>query len=450
MYLPRLYLFALLCIPFYIGPELAANVQLNVERLTLALMAAAVLTGVYGKVIRPAISQLWRTSPVFLLSFIGFFLWRALAAFMSPYTVSQYLVINEVASNAFVFILFFWLYFQNGTIQPVLRILTFSVFWMAAVVAIELATQSNPFTPFASASAGDAILNASIERGGMLRSKGAFEHPLTLGQYVVFLLPIVLFMDRAQLPLRRAFLVAVLLIGIGIATGSRATLLILTAQILIYLLFWGLRVGISGRQVNLGVFLWILVPVAAVFVAALAERITGNELFSSYTRVAQIVNGLIAAGNAPWFGFGQGPGGTQAIADAVTYASGSLILWEANLNTIDNWFLSILLGSGLPAVILFLMFNLVVLLSGMRCILHGPTRRAIRQRGELGQFIGVFIAFGGSLGFMGILSIFTLHPLHFILLAWLLALCARYRRVAPEARHQTQPQRRRLATGATK
>lgn len=431
MYLPRLYLFALLCIPFYIGPELATNVQLNVERLTLVLLASAVLAGAYGKVIRPAISQLWRTSPVFLLSFIGFFLWRALAAFVSPYTVSQYLVLNEVISNAFVFIMFFGLYFQKGTIQPILRILTFSVFWMAFIVLIELATQSNPFTPFASASAGDAILNASIERGGLLRAKGAFEHPLTLGQYVVFLLPIVLFMDRAQLPVRRAFLVAGLLIGIGIATGSRATMLILMVQILTYLLFWGLRVGVAGRQVNLGVFLWVLVPVAAFFVATLAERITGNELFSSYTRVAQIVNGLIAAGNAPWFGFGQGPGGTQAIADTVTYASGSLMLWEANLNTIDNWFLSILLGSGLPAVILFSIFNLTVLLPGAWCILHGPTRREIRDKGELGQFIGVFIAFGGSLGFMAILSIFTLHPLHFILLAWLGALCARYRRTSP-------------------
>ena len=305
-HLPFIYLFALLCVPFYIGPELATNVQLNLERVTLALLAAGVLIGVFGPVIRPALRFLWQNSPVFLLCFAGFFLWRITASILSPYAVSKYLVINELISNAFVFLLFFQLYFRRGAVQTVLRVLALSVLWMALVVAVEVATGTNPFTPLAPASAGQAILDANIERAGLLRAKGAFEHPLTLGQYVIFLLPVILFMDRTLISRRRALTLGALLFAFGVATGSRATLVIMSVEVLLYLLFWGLRIGKEGRQVNLGGMLWVFVPVVAVLVASFAEQITGNSLFSSYTRVAQIVNGLIAVGDAPWVGFGQG------------------------------------------------------------------------------------------------------------------------------------------------
>jgi len=434
MRLALLYLFALLCIPFYIGPELAPNAQLNAERLLLALLVALAALGILRGVVGPALSSLASERQLFLALMILFFFWRALAALLSGSTVAIYVYINELISNAFVFVLFYGILLRGNMERHLMRVFSVSIAWILGVVLWELGTGANPFTALASDSTNFAISQATIERAGLLRTKGTFEHPLTLGYFAALLLPIFLFVDRKFVGRRAALFFAAALVFCGAMTGSRSTILLLSAEVSLYLVFRGFRVTSFGRQVNLGLFALPLLPVITIAAVSFAEARAGRDLFDDYVRGAQIHNGFIAIQNAPWFGYGDGRGATNSIANAMRYGDGAMRLWEANLSTIDNWYLSVMLASGFPGAALFIALQLAVLLPSILTILNRDARAVLTRENMLGLYGGLTVALMASNAFMAILSIFTLHPLHYIIQAWLVFLSVRVSRALRQDR----------------
>ncbi|MDP3862153.1 MAG: hypothetical protein Q8Q63_11285 [Phaeovulum sp.] len=419
MSLVRFYLFALLCIPFYIGPEIAANVQINVERALLALLLLLVGLGILRGVVGPALESLAAQRPLILTLLVLFFFWRALAAVFSGVAVAKYIFVNELISNAFVFILFYGSFLRQDMETDALRIFRMSAFWMLAVVAFEIATGTNPFTALAPDSADVATANAAIQRLGVLRTKGTFEHPLTLGNFVTLLLPIFLFLDARFMRRRAALMVAAALIICGAMTGSRTTGVLMASELAFYFIFRGLWFVRSGRSINFGYLLWPLFPLAMTAAVAFVEVWTGHGLFEDYVRAAQIHNGILAIESAPWLGFGQGSGAIHSLAEAMRYGEGSMRLWDANLATIDNWYLSVLLASGYPGATLFVSLQMAVLLPPIALLLSRRAREHLARKKTLGLFAGLTLSVAAGNAFMVILSIFTLHPLHYIIQAWL-------------------------------
>lgn len=422
------YFVALLCIPFYIGPSIVANVQINAERLLIALLVLGCFFGLFRGLVLPPLRVLIARHPLTMMFFLAYFFWRALTAIASPYAVSNYLFINEILSTAFIPLIFFGIFFIRNDTRVLCRILSVSTIFIFFVVCTELMLGANLFTALAPADAGRAISDASIERAGELRAKGTFEHPLTLGNFVLLALPLVLFAGHSFSRKRSGRLVlALMLIVLGVATGSRSTMFGVAIIVLAYLVLSGLRLRTGWRKANYGYLILPFVPVILAGAVAFAEQRSGSDFFSSYIRDAQIRNGLIALAQSPWLGFGAGPGPIGAIVDGMTYGPGALYMWEANLTTVDNWYLSVLLGSGIPAFMALVGFNLSILLAALLVLVNSRIRGRLARGGDLGMFVGLTIACLMETGMMVVLSIFTLHPLYFIFAFWMLALIVRYR-----------------------
>lgn len=420
------YLFALISIPFYIGPEIASNAQINAERAILATLAIAIIMRALPRLIGPPLRALFQGSPLILVMFLGYFTWRLIAAILSPYSVSKYLFINEVLSQAMIFLIFFGLFRRNDFLPRFARIIQISLTFVAITVVVELILGFNVFTALAPEGAGSAILNASIERAGLLRVKGTFEHPLTLGNLVVLLLPLALFCSRNSI-LRYRFLVGLALIAISVTTGSRSIQAIVAAQVLLFLLV-GFNFKVAGRKLYPFATFAPLAPALFLMVLQVVESKTGLGILESYVREAQIRNGLISIQDSPWIGFGAGPGPVTAIFAAMSSGEGAMQLWEANAATVDNWYLSVLLASGWPALFFFIGFGLSVLLPPVFLLSRRRARASMRQAGELGLVLALVIGFASNMALMSVLSIFTLHPLWFIWAAWLSSLSIKYGR----------------------
>ncbi|QYJ06361.1 O-antigen ligase family protein [Qipengyuania flava] len=429
VYIALAYLVALLLVPFYIGIEPVENAQINLERGLLILLAASVAKRDVLPTFSAGVRDLFAYRNGLALFLTGYFLVRAIAAALSPFAVSIPIVINDIASNFFVFLAFFVIFSQVRVEKEIARILEVSVLIIAGVVALELVLGFNVFTSLAPEGAGKAINEASIQRSGLLRVKGPFEHPLTLAHMVVMILPLFLF---SKLPFSNPLrvLCVVLLVGMGFATGSRSGLVLVAFQLGLWAVLRPMRINLGSGYITTRGVAFAVAPLVLAAVLVLAEQRSGSGLFESHVREAQIRNGLIAIREKPFFGFGPGPGAIAAITEGMRGGIGAMKLWRANLGTVDNWYLSVLLSSGFMGFAAFILLIGSILYQGVELFSNAARRYWLEQQGWDGLALGLLIGCTFGAIFMAILSIFTLHPLFFILAAWLTAITVLARRHA--------------------
>jgi hypothetical protein len=414
-----LYIAAVLMVPFYIGPELAENAQINAERLLLMLLGVSIFLGNNARVVGAGIRVLVRERGLLTLIIGVFFTLRLVSAFASPYAVSVLIVLNELASNLLVFVVFFSVFLQFDIRRELETVFVVAVGFIFAVTLFELAAGYNPFTQFAPLDAGGAINAAEMSRDGFLRVKGTFEHALTLGHAIVMLLPFFLFASRLGTGLRYTMIARLLLMAVF--TGSRTTILISFAEVGAALIINAGRLQFGEKAVSTRAVA-IAFAVLAVFTAVfLAQTTTGKGLFESYIREAQINNGLIAIQHKLWLGYGPGPGALDALVTGMK-GVGALRMWQANLTTVDNWYLTVLLTSGLPSLIFFMAMIVLLIAQGMRLLVTDSNLRNRLVRYEhQGIALAVFVSTLSAAIYMVTLSIFTVHALFYMFAAWLTA-----------------------------
>lgn len=429
VYIALAYLVALLTIPFYIGIEPVQNAQINAERILLVLLAAAIVKRDVLPTFVGAVRDLAAERKLIFWSVTGYFALRMVAAILSPYAVSIPIALYEIASNLIVFFAFFAIFSRLNVDQEVSKILRFGIILIAGVVALELVLGFNIFTALAPEGAGAAINNASIARSGLLRVKGTFEHPLTLAHMIVMILPLFLF---AKLPIssKARLLSIALLVGMGFATGSRSGLVLMAVQLGLWAVLRPMRINLGAGHITTRGVAFAVAPLVLAAVLVLAEQRSGAGLFESHVREAQIRNGLIAIREKPFFGFGPGPGAIAAITEGMRGGIGAMKLWRANLGTVDNWYLSVLLSSGFMGFAAFVLLIGSILYQGVELFSNAARRYWLQQQGWDGLALGLLIGCTFGAIFMAILSIFTLHPLFFILAAWLTAISVLARRHA--------------------
>lgn len=429
VYIALAYLAALLMIPFYIGIEPVQNAQINVERVLLVLLAVAIVKRDVFPTFSAAVRNLSTERKLVFWSLTGYFALRMVAALLSPFVVSIPIVINEIASNLLVFFAFFAIFSRLDVSREVVTIVRIAIMLIAGVVVLELVLGFNIFTPLAPSDAGAAINNASIARSGLLRVKGTFEHPLTLAHMIVMILPLFLF---AKLPITvRARMVSiVLLIGMVFATGSRSGMVLVVIQLGLWAVLRPLRVSLGGGYISTRVLAVAAAPLVIAAVVVFAEQRAGADLFYSEVREAQLRNGLIAIREKPFFGYGPGPGAIAAVMDGMRSGVGAMKLWKVSFNTVDSWFISVLLSSGYTTLTVFLLLLGSIFYQGFELFANPARRYWLEAQGWDGLALGLLIGCIFGALFMTILSIFTLHPLLFILSAWLTALTFLARRHA--------------------
>lgn len=413
------YTFALLVVPFYIGPELAKNAQINLERLLLIALCLMFFFNLGKKKFYIDFMLLYKNHSLFIIFFVGYFFWRGISAINSPNNVSIFLYIYELISNFIVFLVFYCFLFNKGMYSNFFSVVFLSTFFVFSFALLELVLGKNIFASLAPSDAGAAITSEAIVRGVVYRVKSVFEHPLTLGHFCVMVLPLVLFYKFAyndSAKYQRFTLVSSIL-SMAVMTGSRMTMLCCTMIIVIYFLLEGPKIKFleNSKAKSIIFYIWPIIFSLPILAIGVVSFLSGRSSLDSYVRQAQVANGLQVIKMEPIFGFGQGPGGMLAIERFGT----AMKLWAENAATIDNWFLSVLLASGYPGLFLFLMFNIFVFLDIYRNF-KNRKKLSREQSSDYNIWLGLSISYMFGFLFMIILSIFTLHPFFYIVLAGVL------------------------------
>ncbi len=217
-------------------------------------------------------------------------------------------------------------------------------------------------------------LKANMYRGGLLRAKSTFAHPIVFGQFIAACLPLVFLVT----PERRGKLwrwgLSFIAFGLAIlASNTRSPLAGAAVALAVY---WGLGVVSSGRS-RRGVF----VAVAGAAIALIAFLVFGEDLLgllggrtaeeasSSQVRSMMFERALFALDSSPLLGYGEG---------RAVYVAG--VFSQSGTLTIDSLYLSYLIDNGYLGLGMFVLFFTYIFLVGIwasRRIQDGARKRRL-------------------------------------------------------------------------
>lgn len=417
-YRTMLFLFPL-C-PVYLGLRFSGTGLLNIQRMmlvTLLLLLAAdiCLSRVRGRWIQHVLrvnAPIWFTLLLFLT-------WRLLSALTSVQVeVSLKTAVSDVLTALTIY--FATLYYMTAPykIARVLRTLLISATIVAIFGLLERLLEANPIAALIPAGmTGDGFLDEALRAKvrGDYRTQSTFYNPLSLAHYLVLLLPLLLIplqWGTARRPWLAGTALALLVLCLW-ATGSRAGILLLGVAVLFGVAAGARRLlrhtDLSHRMQGV-VLLVALVMAAGAVTVQTARTIAGasdEEAVSSQARLEQAVRGYGSIVAHPLLGIGP--------RMAANVAGVSL---DANRVSVDNYYLSLSIESGLPATALFLVLGTLCIRATLQ------QARSLRERTDLASEA---TALAGSIGlFMTFLLIVSLYeetlPLFVVLVA---VICAR-------------------------
>jgi O-antigen ligase len=220
---------------------------------------------------------------------------------------------------------------------------------------------------------GEAIINIMrpIYRNGQYRVNGISITSLEFAELFVYLAPFLLYfiIDSKNVLLKfiTASLMVLAFIGI-LKTGSRLGNVGLLFGTMTYIMIWSLRQWLRDGMNIIGpaiVTLYISGIAGFVAVLAVSTRIRGiifgdsSTASSSNARLSQLTDGLPIIASNPVFGYGIGMG-----ADKLNYRN------PAGALTIDSYWLSIAIETGLTGLICFLLFFISLIWSAAKLYIY--------------------------------------------------------------------------------
>lgn len=229
---------------------------------------------------------------------------------------------------------------------------------LLGVIEFFLQERAVNFLGLARFSAADSAvfdkMSSAFFRGGQFRVSSLTSHPIIFGQLCGALLPIVFLKFRearsAQMKTLFATIVALALVGVVLST-ARSAIVCLFASCSVYFFLAGTSLIRSKVLVitllALTIFLFYGILTASDDVLRVLVGRTAEEAGSSEARLIMYDNTLEAVRQSPLFGFG--PSTAAQVAG----------LQSAKVRTIDNYFMSVVVDGGIPALIAFTSFLLV-------------------------------------------------------------------------------------------
>lgn len=248
-------------------------------------------------------------------------------------------------------------------------------------------------------------------RGGRYRAQSTFSHPLLLAEFMMFMLPFSMyFIVHRKLIWRFIGAFSLLLFIAGaLLTGSRSALVAIPPIILMAVVLLSMRksdsfVGgalwiVTLMALGLGALISVVMWVSGSIDFSLLTGKSTLEMSSTNARVLMLARGLPLVADHPLVGFGPGLGGYVL---GINKASGAI--------TIDNFYLSMALDSGVPAMLAFM--ALAIGLAGRGYL------SSLRNLSDEGLLTGMLsISVTGVLIVKSILSIPHNAPLLYLALA---------------------------------
>jgi hypothetical protein len=288
---------------------------------------------------------------------VGFMAWLMIASLIADESIaSLYAFAKDFLPGLMMLLVVLALYRDRGDIER-----TAAWLWLGAGVACAIAiyewrTNSNPFIGLMAIDTDDLIgLDWIVSyrlRGGEYRVSGPFAHPLTFGEYLAMVTPVAIMLAAmARRPwLRLAAAVSVpLFLFVSYLTHTRSSSIALAAGLFAMLTLVGLR-AVRRRDrpglAMLGWFVLVVVLASAVFASGaitnLAQGRTAEEAGSSRARILMFERGAALVADQPLQGYGLG-----TAAAVIGPMPGHRTL------TIDSFFLSLALESGVVGLVLF-------------------------------------------------------------------------------------------------
>jgi len=316
--------------------------------------------------------------PVLLL--LGLLFWKFLSVFNSTDVVrSLYGFFTEAIVYFLMFPICLTLFRSVKDIERVLVVLLLAGLGTCLLGIYEGFTHHNVFLAhFPAMTEYMDFALSSKERGGGYRVQSTFAHPLLFAEFLVILLPIAV---TFALDKRRLFKIlgAIALGPILVAmykTGSRAAIIGFAVVAFSAVVFFVLRYMKQRNYdlksfVVLFVILSVLVVSMALVTGALFDIALGRgiEARSTSVRLAIMTQGSHLLMSEPLLGFGV----DQSAPELDRIMAGGLVT-----QTVDNYYLSLALDSGLPALLLYLSsFIYFVLLAIKLSLRHGREPSAL-------------------------------------------------------------------------
>lgn len=289
----------------------------------------------------------------------GYTLFRIVSCFVAPNPISSLISVGWEILYYYSFFFVGALFFSRDSLRYSVM-LTFMV--LAVIVSlfavVEMMLHENILVQFAPSGKEfeefHKVLTSSRIRDGLFRSQGTFEHPLLLGEFaaMAFCFGIAGILWPTHEPYMRTLSVITTFLTLvaSILSGSRSAYLALAISfVFVFLLkvfFPNGKLKKSVQGIRKTFFFFTLVSLLLLsvpIISLLAQGKTTQEATSSEARVIMLNLGLPSIEENPVLGTGPETGAEIA---GIIGASG--------VRTLDNYFLSIAIESGVPALLLLL------------------------------------------------------------------------------------------------
>lgn len=341
--------------------------------------------------------QIYLNRKIILLILV-YFVWQIVSLLFSESPITSLTIVSVGVFEYLVpFFIVITVLRNIGDIDNFINVILFTTFIICIIGVIEAFVQHNLFESFIPAVEKNIEyliqVSGSKFREGGHRVQSTFNHPVLLGEYLSLIIPLILYrffvMEKKRIIMVFLF---VLICFILIKTRARTGLAGLGIIVFFGTLLFNYRINVSKRYSKrlsylLVPILIIIVPLAYYLLQALVIGRTSTESGSTMIRIMILKQGIPLFLEAPFFGYGPGFG---AITLNFTNNYGQI--------TLDNYYLLLLLDTGLPGLMSFLAVIAWGTKRGSILLLKAQNSRVWILGGMLSVSIIVFAAIKAILG----------------------------------------------------
>lgn len=353
------------------------------------LMMALVLSGGYfllkSTIFRAKFIEVYKGHRLIFNLFFGYLLLLFVGTFSKGlFSDAPYMFFRQFSEVFFPLLILLVILSTREKLIKLIDILVVVVAVVVFVGLIESVLEQNVYRiilPDWMISSQDWVQGSLVQkiRGGGYRVQSVFEHPLTMGQFLVLFLPLIIYKFWSATCLRNRvlfFIFSVLVVYLLFLSGSRSVFMGLFVQAFLFgvlLIYFTIK---ENRASFLG---WVITSIFSIVllvspvIAYLSKRLvlgrSDNETNSTQARFDMFEKAIGVFKNDPVSLLtGHGAGQAAAVLD-YRLPSGFL--------TIDSYILNVWLGSGLIGLVCFFGFFIAVLHLGVKLITSDDAGRSL-------------------------------------------------------------------------
>lgn len=265
---------------------------------------------------------------------------------------SFYAATNEFISYFLLFLIGLTVWHNTKQVTRLLHLLVILSIIISLLGLYESRVERNIFEQFIPITSDYLAQTLEAKIRDSYRVQATFEHPLVLAEYFVFIIPLSLAMAiNSRIRFYQIFGGAAVILDILAMwkTGSRTGIIVLIGLGFLVALWKIWFIIKHSKDYKIVAFLLSILPIVAAVVPLgflvinhLLQGRSSEEASSTVTRLVQLDLGIPLVLKHPFLGYG--PGNGAILLD---------IRSESGLPTIDNYYLSIALESGFPALVVF-------------------------------------------------------------------------------------------------